>query len=207
MPEMDGVETFHAIREQKLATHTPIIMLTANAIIGSKEHYLQEGFHDFLSKPIMPEKLDQMILKHLPNKYIVTDNTGSLSGDAPAATSIGFPLERICKMLPEIDSVTGLATCSGDTDFYLELLQDFVVLPIKVELMEYLEKKDAQNYCIRVHGFKNNAYSIGAKALGDLAYQLEKLSRDSQWTNIPTLQTQLFEQYDRICAAVNQIID
>ena len=35
-------------------------MLTANAIVGSRERYLQEGFYDFLSKPILPEKLDQM---------------------------------------------------------------------------------------------------------------------------------------------------
>jgi len=65
MPEMDGVETFRIMREQELAPGVPVVMLTANAIVGDKERYLEEGFHDFLSKPIMPDKLDAIILKYI----------------------------------------------------------------------------------------------------------------------------------------------
>lgn len=207
MPEMDGVETFRAIKKQRLATQTPIIMLTANAIVGSRERYLQEGFHDFLSKPILPEKLDSMILNHLPPKHIINSN------DKPAIPQpehseipeSGTLLERLRKALPEINTATGLSICSGDTAFYLELLQDFVVLPIKTELNTFLASQDAANYCIRVHGFKNSSYSIGAKDLGDLAYQLEQLSRNNDLGNIPDLQAQLFAQYDHICATVNSL--
>lgn len=71
MPEMDGVETFHKIREKNLCPGIPIIMLTANNILGEKERYLQEGFDDFLSKPIIPDKLDSVILKHIPEQYIM----------------------------------------------------------------------------------------------------------------------------------------
>lgn len=206
MPKMDGIETFRAIHDHHLVTDTPIIMLTANAIDGSRERYLQEGFHDFLSKPIFAEKLDQLILKYLPQKYIVTETTPQ-SDATPKNTSDGTPFERICRSLPEIDPTIGLATCSGDTTFYLELLRDFVVLPIKADLTQYLEQRDAQNYCIRVHGFKSSSYFIGAKALGDLAYQLEQLSHDSLWEDIPSLQDRLFEQYDRICSQFHKTID
>lgn len=204
MPEMDGLATFRAIKNQHLATDIPIIMLTANAILGSRERYLQEGFHDFLSKPILAEKLDQMILKYLPGKYILR-KTDAKSESLEENNSTDSPFERLCVLLPEIDTSIGLATCSGDTSFYMELLQDFIVLPIKSELQDYLKHKDASNYCIRVHGFKSTSYSMGAKALGDLAYQLEMLSRESSWEPIPTLQEELFRQYDHICSTINSL--
>ena len=205
MLEMDGIETLHAIKEQRLAKDTPVIMLTANATVGSREYYLQEGFHDFLSKPILSDKLEQMILKHLPEKFIVKETdpqTNTVEVQQPSTS----PLEDIHALLPELDTTTGLATSCNDTSFYLELLQDFIVLPIKTELTTYLAQQDAHNYCIRVHGFKNNAYSIGAIALGDLAFQLEQLSRDNDLDSIPHLQEQLFAQYNRICTTLQSII-
>lgn len=48
MPQMDGIETFRKMQEEELGEGVPVIMLTANAIVGSKEMYLKEGFHDFL---------------------------------------------------------------------------------------------------------------------------------------------------------------
>ena len=73
MPEMDGIETLHAIRDNKLCEGIPVIMLTANAIVGDREKYINEGFDDFLSKPIIPDELDKMILKHLPEELVITE--------------------------------------------------------------------------------------------------------------------------------------
>jgi len=64
MPEMDGVETAAVIRKLEMnMKHTPIIALTANALHGMKELYLEKGFDDYLSKPISPEALDEVINK------------------------------------------------------------------------------------------------------------------------------------------------
>lgn len=70
MPEMDGIETLHHIKDEKLAIGTPIIMLTANAIVGDREMYLEEGFDDFISKPVMPKALDEMLIEYLKDKVI-----------------------------------------------------------------------------------------------------------------------------------------
>ena len=72
MPEMDGIETLKQIRslEEKVGKALPLIALTANAISGSKQMYLDEGFDDYLSKPIEPMKLEKVILKYLPEELI-----------------------------------------------------------------------------------------------------------------------------------------
>lgn len=65
MPEMDGIETFHIIKKEKLCEGVPIIMLTASALVNQKQFFLEEGFDDFLSKPVIPEQLDEIMLKYL----------------------------------------------------------------------------------------------------------------------------------------------
>lgn len=67
MPEMDGIETLHRMKEleNNKCKDTPVIMLTANAMAGAKQEYLKEGFTDFLAKPIIPQELEKMVAKYL----------------------------------------------------------------------------------------------------------------------------------------------
>lgn len=61
MNGMDGVEAFNEIKKIKEGPnyHTPVVMVTANAIVGAKESYLNQGFSAYISKPIEPEILDE----------------------------------------------------------------------------------------------------------------------------------------------------
>lgn len=71
MPEMDGLETLRTMKERDLLpAGTPVIALTANAVSGARETYLEAGFTDYLSKPIDPERLEGIILKYLPEELI-----------------------------------------------------------------------------------------------------------------------------------------
>ena len=194
MPGMDGIETLHTMRERGLGKGTPVIMLTANAILGDREKYIEEGFDDFLSKPIVSEELFQIIRHFLPEERIVEQKKKWNADD-------------IRDRIPEINFEMGMTTCSGDKDFYYELLQDFTELPIREELNEWLEEKDFKNYCIRIHGFKNNAYSIGARELGDLAFEMEQCTREGFPENIEELQERLLLQYDSICLKYRAIMD
>jgi len=73
MPGMDGVDTLKAVStlESNQCANTPIIALTANAIVGAKEQYLRAGFTDYLSKPVKPFDLESMVLKYLPEEQII----------------------------------------------------------------------------------------------------------------------------------------
>ena len=92
MPEMDGVETLHRMKELSdyPCMDTPVVVLTANAVSGAKEKYLAEGFDNFLSKPIVPEKLENMIKDMLPGELLQEDahrqKTGQDAGSGGAGT-------------------------------------------------------------------------------------------------------------------------
>ncbi len=72
MPEMDGMETMQRMKEMEdnLCKETPVIMLTANAIMGAKEQYLAAGFDDFLAKPIDQTKLERLMMHWMPQEKI-----------------------------------------------------------------------------------------------------------------------------------------
>ena len=72
MPGMSGTQTLNRIREEKLAEDTPIIALTADAIVGARDNYLKEGFKDYLSKPVMYEELEEILKKYLKPELILT---------------------------------------------------------------------------------------------------------------------------------------
>ena len=76
MPVMDGIEALHKIREQAtgLNTETPVVALTANALVGAQEMYLEEGFVSYLSKPVKSGDLEECILKLLPEDKIIREN-------------------------------------------------------------------------------------------------------------------------------------
>ena len=92
MPEMDGIETFHAMGKLDLEecgnADTPVIMLTANAVVGAAEQYRKEGFTDFLSKPIIPEKLDAMVCRHLPKRLLLYGEAGQAAYTAFAGSQV-----------------------------------------------------------------------------------------------------------------------
>lgn len=128
-------------------------------------------------------------------------NTDILSDD-----NIDRIINEIKVQLPEIDINKGLAVSVGDKAFYIQIFTCFVNLPIKDELSSFLAADDCENYRIRIHGFKNNAYNIGAVELGDLSARMQDLSDNRLTDEIHSAQEMLFEQYDRICDIFGKII-
>ena len=64
MPRMSGTETLQKLKEIE-TFNTPVVALTANAITGMKEEYINRGFNDYLSKPIIKEDLNRVMKKYL----------------------------------------------------------------------------------------------------------------------------------------------
>lgn len=76
MPIMDGIETLEALNEMpdNKCKDSVVIALTANAMAGVKEMYLEKGFDDYLAKPIEGTMLEQLLMRYLPKEYITQNN-------------------------------------------------------------------------------------------------------------------------------------
>lgn len=72
MPEMDGIETLHRMKKltENASRDAALIALTANAVSGAKEMYLKEGFDDYLSKPILMDKLEKLLFKYIGSERV-----------------------------------------------------------------------------------------------------------------------------------------
>ncbi len=106
MPEMDGIETLQKMKELEgnLNADTPVISLTANAVSGARETYLNAGFVDYLSKPIDSAKLEKMLLHYLPEEKICM-----VENDDAGAEGVSAPVEG------GTDGVTVAAYKTGTT--------------------------------------------------------------------------------------------
>jgi CheY-like chemotaxis protein/HPt (histidine-containing phosphotransfer) domain-containing protein len=175
MPEMDGLETTRAIRELDGGRFADkiIVALSANAIIGAKEMFLQNGFNDFVSKPIEVEKLHAVLLKWIANEKHVHEDT-AVENTAPLAL-----------LIDGIDTAKGLRHSGGSKEVYEEILMLFHEdIEAKLEQLTHAERdKDINLYIIYVHALKSACANIGATALSELSEKLESaaIKRDSTY--------------------------
>ncbi len=94
MPEMDGVETLHKIRQKPGSYYQslPIIAFTANAIGGAREMFLSEGFNDFIAKPIELSVLERILRRYIPAQMqILVEDEASGQTSLPAQTGTEGP--------------------------------------------------------------------------------------------------------------------
>ena len=186
MPEMDGIETLHKIKQMSdhACENVPIVALTANAISGAKEMYLREGFEEFLSKPINPEKLEQMILRLLPKSLVQSGNHVDYKKD-------NLPYDTIEE--DELPLVDGIDWNYGFLHFPTkELLKETVndfykAITAEANKLEQFFETDWEQYRIKVHAMKSSANMIGAIVLGGMAKILENAAANTDIQTIENL--------------------
>ena len=160
MPDMDGIATFE---EMKRMNHqnktTPVIAMTANAVKGAKEMYLQHGFADYISKPIFEEKMWKILERFLADKQ--TEAVEKKNPDGGAEENKKSLQERF----PYLDTEQGMSVCMEDKDFYLKILKVYLKDEMVDTLQQDYEAGDWAQYQIHVHGLKNVSANIGAMEL------------------------------------------
>lgn len=160
MPDMDGIATFE---EMKRMNHqnktTPVIAMTANAVKGAKEMYLQHGFADYISKPIFEEKMWKILERFLVDKQ--TEAVEKKNSDGGADENKKSLQERF----PYLDTKQGMSVCMGDEAFYFKILKVYLKDEMVDTLQQDYEAGDWAQYQIHVHGLKNMSANIGAMEL------------------------------------------
>lgn len=231
MPEMDGVETLHRIRRKPGAyfQSVPIVAFTANAIGGAREMFMEEGFADFIAKPIELSVLERMLRRYIPeHKQIEAENTpdsalhggaelsaagqastgqgaetaaGTDAGGAQGAQSEEAGLEALAQA--GINIKLGLTYC-GDR----EGLRDIVRMYHSQgegrnnQIQQLYEEENWKNYAIAVHALKSNSKGIGAEALAELALNLEMAGKENRVDYILEHHEELLEKHNELLSAI-----
>ena len=207
MPEIDGVETLHEIQKIKGSPNekTPVIALTANAGVGVKEYFLEEGFADFLSKPIDSARLEQMIVAYLPeelvhkkeNKAVESEEAGiSVKEDHAAKAGAVADYSKFLEYGISIEH--GISHAAGNLELYLNIVGTFIHDDEREALLkQYIADQNSHDYGIQVHALKGDSRMLGAESLADLAYEHEKQSKAGNMSYVVEHWDELAEYWKR----------
>lgn len=210
MPEMDGEEAFRLIRSHKDGPNidTPVICLTADAVVGARERYLSKGFDDYLTKPIDSTYLEKMLEKYLPKdkvKHITYD-----SKPGSESTKTEDAVDESLKILREegIDTTRGLVNCAGDKEFYLSILQEYLrgSDEKKEDLRKFLDAGDYKNYGILIHSIKSTSATIGAEAPYKIAKELEDAAKRDDKAFVLSNHDDFISEYNTVLATLVKVV-
>ena len=210
MPEMNGVETLQ--QSEKLSDskckNSVFVALTANTVSGAGEMFLENGFDDFLSKPIIATKLEEMIQKYLPKELIKApvekkETVIQTKDEKPE----GNTKEKIKEESP-VDWKAGRELCMNDEAFYREMLGVFLESNAVTELEKFYHAKDFENYQIKIHAAKTNLMNIGAKKSAELAKKMElSLKRGEGLSYVQEHHKEFLFMYDKVVLSVKEYLE
>jgi CheY-like chemotaxis protein/HPt (histidine-containing phosphotransfer) domain-containing protein len=180
MPDMDGYATTKAIRawegEQR---HTPIIAVTANAMSGDREKCLAAGMDDYLTKPIKPDKLRDMLRRWLPREertavplHHIDDGVllrKPLTNSDPLKTGSGASQPLDAERLAEWRTL-------GGNEFVCKILKNFIreALECASQVQEAVTTENWEDLTLAAHGLKGICRNVGVQKLAELALALEQ---------------------------------
>ena len=211
MPEMDGTEAMRLIQAQEngLNRDTPVICLTADAIIGARERYLAEGFSDYLAKPIDSRNLEQTLLKYLPPEKVIhvqqPENRAARREEAPRD---GEEDRYASLRASGINPAAGLRFAQNDEGLYGVLLNEYANTAKEKtpEIQRYFDAQDWKNYAILVHALKSTSRTIGAESLADLAEDIEHAAKTGDVNLILKAHPRMMKLYEETVSSLRDII-
>lgn len=210
MPQMNGVETLKQIFELENWTPVPVICLTANAVTGAIETYLEAGFTDVITKPVQPELLEQKLMQYLPKELMKVSKHPVVVTQKPEENYE----EMVKKLDPALVAVEGLSLedgikNNGSITTYMEVIKTYHKgLAAQLDKIEALfEAGNIKDYTIKVHALKSSSRIIGALEVADLAEALEKAGDEEYIAKIIQDTPVLMKKARLLCRDLDQIFE
>ena len=200
MPIMDGFTATKKIRElNSERQNIPVVAMTAHAMKQDRERCLDAGMDDYISKPVDPEKLNEVVGKWSKrrNKGVeVEHRSDDLKHDDN---------QSICES--PIDMEAALKRAMGDKSFLEELILQFTEdLPDEIKaLSEALNRKDAESITERAHSIKGTAANLGAEGIAKAALQLEEAGREGNLADGVNILDNLNDEFGRLAKFASNI--
>ena len=230
MPGMDGVECFHHIRSKPgvYFAQVPIIALTANAIAGSREMFLSEGFNEFVAKPIDTALLNDVLQRFIPiDKQIVDADAAGEAEETEDKAEIKETKESTSPRMENLvasphemeDTVEEIELTGIDMEaaiLYCGSIEDFKELAevycksgkkYTEDLKTAFEAKDWKNYSILAHTIKSTSKTLGADELSELAYEQEMAGKEENEDIIMLHHDAFSKEYDRMLDMLSRYLN
>jgi signal transduction histidine kinase/CheY-like chemotaxis protein/HPt (histidine-containing phosphotransfer) domain-containing protein len=177
MPEMDGYEATARIRDpqSQVRNHDiPIIAMTAYSMQGDREKCLEAGMNDYLSKPVVPQALAEMLEKWLADEK---ETTGQ--APEPRETEGRAPNGKEETVFPVFDKAALMERLMDDEDLAQTVIATFLEdIPRQIETLKgYLGAGDAPGAERQAHTIKGASANMGAEALRETAFEMEKAGK------------------------------
>ncbi len=170
MPDMDGLEVTRIFRSMEgTERHTPVIALTAHAMMGDREICLSAGMDDYITKPLNRDELFRVLDKWI--KY----NIPGIASQAQTRTQ-----ESYCQSDTPIDLESALRRFDNDKELFIEMLKVFYD-NIRKQLQKLdvsVKEGNSAMVLMEAHNIKGAARTLSADKIASLAYQLEKMGRE-----------------------------
>jgi two-component system sensor histidine kinase/response regulator len=189
MPEMDGFETTAAIRSKEAISgkHIPIVAMTAHAMKGDRERCLEGGMDEYISKPVNPEELMEVLESFSEHTIPVQESPEP--------------------MRPVLDHQVALSRVGGDEALLIDLGMLFRAESAKLlaTIRDAGERKDFDTLQRAAHSLKGSVATFAAEDAFDAAFKLERLARSQEWTGIDDAISTLNAEIERVMSALAEL--
>jgi len=215
MPEMDGLEASRAIQEEWPAEERPrIVAMTANAMQGDREECLAAGMHDYLTKPIQLNALQEALeragrwAKHrtapLRSGTAPLQTLEALPGGVPPITDDGRREETTPALDPAVLSELRQLQGEGELDIVQELAEafQFETPPLLETLRQAVAEGQPEQLRRAAHNLKGSSHNLGARRMAALSAELETLGKNETVAGAAELVSRLEQEYQRVCRAL-----
>jgi CheY-like chemotaxis protein/HPt (histidine-containing phosphotransfer) domain-containing protein len=203
MPVMDGMEATRCIRAAATSQRTrirnprvPIIAMTAHAMQGDRERFLGAGMDDYISKPVSPQALAQILLRWLPQQ-----EADATAPESPSALGMITPNPIA---LPVFNRAALLERLMGDEEMLTVILESFLNdAPNQLAgLKADLSAEDIASVERRLHTMKGTASTMGGEALSAIAAELEKSAKAGDLAMVAARYAELQAGYEQVKLAM-----
>jgi len=183
----------------------PIVALTANAVAGQSEIFMQNGFDDFITKPIDLRQLNAVLNRLIRDKYpkdvvdaarrqakndegiyVLDGHVIQINVDeseSMAFNQTGSSLSN--KKITGLDIAKGIERYSGDEGTYLKVLRSYAAsVRSMLSTIANVSEDDLQDYKIKVHGIKGASLDIFSEQIGKSAAELENAAKSGDFAYI-----------------------
>jgi signal transduction histidine kinase/ligand-binding sensor domain-containing protein/DNA-binding response OmpR family regulator len=206
MPVMDGYQATREIRSLERGFRTPIIALTADAMMGTEQNCRDAGMDAYLTKPLDRALLEETISRHLcatrdqPEALKEPEPLGAITAAAAAGTNgATVDVSNLTAQEEPVDWEEFMATTDGDAELARELVQLFIESGDAVlrDIRDALQRGDATAVRQAAHSLKGSSASMRARATSEAAARLEAAARAGDMTQLAPLETRLRSETGR----------